>query len=342
MAVEIPVHEIDLAPFRGGDAAGRAAVADAFDRAGRDSGFILLTGHGVDPAVIDDAFAAWQAFFDLPLEQKLRSVAAPESEGLTGYIAYGEQALAYTAGGTSPPDLMEAYSVGREDTTDPFFDTFRDWFPANVWPDHPPELRAASDALELALQDVADAVLRAMALALDLPEHWLVERAERAVVTRTCNRYLRGAGFEPLPDQPGLGGHTDYGMMTLLVADPVPGLQVLRSGEWHDVIPPRGSIVCNLGDMLAMWTNDRWVSTMHRVLPPSPDDGVTRRRSIARFLDGDPSMTIAAIPSCVEPGAVPRYPPVQAGEWLMAKIVGGQKAQPVELHEGGLTGATNR
>jgi hypothetical protein len=53
-------------------------------------------------------------------------------------------------------------------------------------------------------------------------------------------------------------------------------------------------------------------------------------------------MTIDAIPSCVEPGTLPRYPRVQAGEWLMAKIIGGQKAQPVDLHEGGLTGATNR
>ena len=339
---ELPVHEIDLAPFRSGDAADRARVVDAFDRAGRDSGFILLTGHGVDPVLVDDAFDAWQAFFDLPLDEKLHAVAPPEHDGMIGYTAYGAQALAYTAGGESPPDLMEAFSIGREDTTDPFFDEYRDWFPPNVWPGEPLALHAAVDALERALHDVADVVLRAMALALDLPERWLVERAERAVVTTRCNHYLRGPGFEPLPGQPGLGGHTDYGMVTLLVADPVPGLQILRGGEWFDVVPRRGSIVCNLGDMLAMWTNDRWVSTMHRVLPPTPSDGVVRRRSIARFLDGDPSVTLSAIPSCVAPGEVPRYPGVQAGEWLMAKIVGGQTAQPVELHDGGLTGAANR
>jgi len=339
---ELPVHEIDLAPFRSGDADDRAAVAAAFDRAGRTSGFILLTGHGVDPALIDSAFDAWQEFFDLPLEEKRRAVAPPAHDGMIGYTEYGAQALAYTAGGESPPDLMEAFSVGRDDTTGAFFDEYRDWFPPNVWPDRPASLRDAVGALELALHDVADVVLRAMALALDLPEEWLVERADRAVVTTRCNHYLRGPAYDPLPGQPGLGGHTDYGMVTLLVADPVPGLQVLRGGAWHDVIPPRGSIVCNLGDMLAMWTNDRWVSTMHRVLPPLAGDGVARRRSIARFLDGDPSVTLSAIPSCVEPGEQPRYPPVPAGEWLMAKIVGGQTAQPVELHEGGLTGASSR
>jgi isopenicillin N synthase-like dioxygenase len=339
---DLPVHEIDLAPFRAGAPSDRAAVAAAFDRAGRESGFILLTGHGVDPAVVDAAFDAWQDFFDRPLDEKLRAVAPPEADGMVGYTPYGAQALAYTAGGASPPDLMEAFSIGREDTTGPFFDTYRDWFPPNVWPEEPASLRVAVDALERALHDTAEVVLQAMALALDLPEDWLVERAARSVVTTRCNHYLRGPGHEPLPDQPGLGGHTDYGMATLLVADPVPGLQVLRGGEWHDVIPRRGTIVCNLGDMLAMWTNDRWVSTMHRVLPPAPGDGVARRRSIARFLDGDPSVVLSAIPSCVAPGEVPRYPPMAAGEWLMAKIVGGQTAQPVELHQRGLTGATNR
>jgi isopenicillin N synthase-like dioxygenase len=336
------VHEIDLAAFRHGTAADRDAVAHAFDHACRDSGFILLTGHGVAPETVDDALDAWQAFFDLPLDTKLRSVAPPDHDGLVGYTAYGEQALAYTAGGASPPDLMEAFSVGREDTTDPFFDEYRDWFPPNVWPAQPVELRAAVEALEAGLREVADVVLRAMALALDLPEHWLTARAANAVVTTRCNHYLRGPDVEPLPDQPGLGAHTDYGMITLLVADPVPGLQILRAGAWYDVVPPRGSIVCNLGDMLAMWTNDRWVSTMHRVAPPVPGAPTVRRRSIARFLDGDPSVTISAIPSCVDAGASPRYPAVQAGEWLMAKIVGGQTARPVELHEQGLTGATNR
>jgi isopenicillin N synthase-like dioxygenase len=339
---ELPVHEIDLAPFRHGSSSDRAAVADAFDCAGRESGFILLTGHGVDPAIVDAAFDAWQDFFDRPLEEKLRSVAPAESDGMVGYTAYGSQALAYTAGASSPPDLMEAFSIGRADATGPFYDSYRAWFPPNVWPERPVSLQATADALEQVLHDTADVVLRAMSMALDLPEDWLVERAARAVVTTRCNHYLRGPGFEPLPDQPGLGGHTDYGMMTLLVADPVPGLQVLRGGAWHDVIPPPGSIVCNLGDMLALWTNDRWVSTMHRVLPPAPDDGVERRRSIARFLDGDPSVVLSAIPTCVAQGEAPRYPPVPAGEWLMAKIVGGQTARPVALHDGGLTGATNR
>jgi isopenicillin N synthase-like dioxygenase len=336
------VHEIDISGFHEGSERDRLAIARAFDVAGCDTGFIRLVGHGVDWSLVDAAFGAWQAFFDLPLDEKVGYAAGPEADGMVGYTAYGKQALAYTAGAESPPDLLEAYSVGRDDIDGPFFDEYRDWFPRNIWPDSPAGLRDAVEALESELARVADTVLRAMALALELPEDWLVARAERAVVTTRCNHYLRGPGITPLPDQPGLGGHTDYGMATLLVADPVPGLQVLCGDEWVDVVPPPETITCNLGDMLAMWTNDQWVSTMHRVAPPVPGEEVVRRRSIARFLDGDPSTTISAIPSCVGRGERPRYPTVQAGEWLMTKIVGGQSAQPVDLHDGGLTGAGRR
>jgi isopenicillin N synthase-like dioxygenase len=133
----IPVHEIALGPFVDGTPEGKQAVAAAFDRAGRDRGFILLTGHGVAPAAIDAAFDAWQAFFDQPLREKLRWQAAGDHDGMVGYTPFGSQALAYTAGEQSPPDLVEACSVGREDTTAPFFDEHRDWFPPNVWPDAP-------------------------------------------------------------------------------------------------------------------------------------------------------------------------------------------------------------
>lgn len=336
-----PVHEIDLRPLREGgpDSPGGLSVIEAFDRAGRDSGFILLTGHGVPASVIDGAFDAWQRYFDLPLEQKLAHV-PDRSDANTGYTPYTSQALAYTSGEATPPDLMEGYSIGRDDAVGDFYDEHREWFQPNIWPDEPADLRAADDALWDELQRVSDLVLRAMALALDLPEDWLVERNERAVITIRPNHYPPSSGDRVEDGQQRLGAHTDYGVMTLLVADPVPGLEVLRGGEWHGYTPPSGSILCNIGDMLAMWTNDRWTSTMHRVVAPEP--GAPRRRSIARFLDGDPSVEIAPIPSCVTEDRPPLYPTVNAGEWLLAKLVGGADASEVALPDGGLTGATNR
>ena len=119
---DVTVHEIDLASFRDGTERDRAEVARAFDVAGCDNGFIRLVGHGVDWSLVERAFDAWQAFFDRPLDEKVAYAAGPEADGMVGYTEYGKQALAYTAGEASPPDLLEAYSVGREDIDGPFFD----------------------------------------------------------------------------------------------------------------------------------------------------------------------------------------------------------------------------
>jgi isopenicillin N synthase-like dioxygenase len=176
------------------------------------------------------------------------------------------------------------------------------------------------------VRGVADVLLRAMALALDLPEAWFPERCEHAIVTSRAINYERTPGSPvPLPDQMRMGAHTDYGVLTILLADPVPGLQVCRDGRWHDVIPPPGTFVCNLGDMLARWTNDRWTSTLHRVVPPPhARHHAFRRRAVARFLDCPPDLVVECIESCTDADNPPRYPPVLAGEWLMDKLLGGR------------------
>jgi isopenicillin N synthase-like dioxygenase len=337
------VHEIDLRPFVAGGAEGRRAVVTAVDAACRDSGFLTLTGHGVDPALCTAVLDAWQQFFDRPEEEKLACVVEDHAAN-TGYSAFASEALAYTTGVASPPDLMEAYSIAREDATGPEYDAVRSWFTPNIWPAHPAHLREITLAYDAALRQVTDVVLRAMALALHMPEGWLVERNERAVLTLRPLNYERRAGApDPLPDQQRLGAHTDFGVMTLLLADEVPGLQVLRNGTWHDIVPRPGTLVCNIGDMLAMWTNDRWTSTLHRVVPPPADVvGAVRRRSLARFVDGDPSITIECIPSCCSADDPPRYPPVQAGAWLLAKILGNRLGEVPDLPGDGLTSATAR
>ncbi len=123
-------------------------------------------------------------------------------------------------------------------------------------------------------------------------------------------------------DMTGMGAHTDFGILTILWADQVPGLQVLSAdGVWHDVQPADGALLINLGDAMARWTNDRWRSTVHRVDPPIVDGQIIRRRSAAFFFDGNYDAVIEALPGTLTPGEV-GYPPITIAENIAAKVAG--------------------
>lgn len=124
------------------------------------------------------------------------------------------------------------------------------------------------------------------------------------------------------------GAHTDYGTLTFLVQDNAPGgLEVLdpRTNTWTPVPAQQGAIVVNLGDLMARWTNNRWRSTLHRVVVPPRSTmgsatGSTRRQSIAFFHNANYHATVECLPSCLAPGERPRHPPVVAGPHLMTKF----------------------
>lgn len=328
---ELAAHPVDLEPFRLGGPHDREAVAREIDAACRDTGFLVLTGHGVPVEVVDRWVEACSELFALPVEEKRRYVLEDPAANV-GYTELGQEALAYTLGEATPPDLFEAFSFNREDAAGPAFDAMRSFFHPNVWPEHPVGLRDAYLDYEAHLRAVSHTVLAAMELALDLPADWMIDRNRNAVITTRAINYERAPGSpEPEPGQMRLGAHTDYGVLTLLAADEVPGLEVRRDGAWHPITVARGTFVGNIGDMLARWTNDRWRSTLHRVVPPPADaTGAARRRSVARFLDGDPSTTIECLPSCTSAENPARYAPVNAGEWLVAKIVGGRTRELVD------------
>src|SRR5262245_31475116 len=249
----LPVHPLDLEPFRLGGPADRAAVAARLDEACRDSGFLLVTGHGVPVEVCDAVLDAFGAFFARPLDEKLRYVVT-DDEANRGYSALGKEGLAYSRGDLTPPDLFEAFNVGAEDTTSAYYEEWRSFFARNLWPDTPPDLRDVWMTYEQCVRDVADALLRAMAMALDLDEQWFVERCRHAIITTRAINYQRAPGAsDPEPDQMRMGAHTDYGVLTVLLADDQPGLQVFRDERWHDVAIPHGTFVCNIGDMLERW-----------------------------------------------------------------------------------------
>jgi isopenicillin N synthase-like dioxygenase len=105
----IPI--IDISPYRIGSADGKQTVAEAVAQACRDIGFLVITGHGVSPALVDRVDASARAFFDLPASDKM-ALKRPKDDQVRGYSAVGDEGLSYSLGEKSPGDLKESFSIG--------------------------------------------------------------------------------------------------------------------------------------------------------------------------------------------------------------------------------------
>ena len=287
---------------------------EAVDAACRSVGFFSLIGHGIAPDVIERMLAATDELFSLALSTKLQWRPAEPSIN-RGYAARGTEGLTYSLGlEGSPPDLFEAFNIGPPG-------------PDNIWPEAPglADLRPALEAYFEQARLVAHRLTSVFARALDLEPDFFEDKTDHSTDTLRVNNYERSAGdADPVEGQQRMGAHTDYGIVTVLYADPVPGLQIVSpDGSWADVLPARGALLVNLGDLLAEWTNDRWRSTLHRVVPPPRNAaGPVRRRSVAFFHDGNADAVIECLPTCRSSANPARYPPTIAGEHLAAKLRG--------------------
>jgi isopenicillin N synthase-like dioxygenase len=294
------------------------------DAACRSSGFMSIVGHGVPRPVIDSMLAATDEFFALPLEEKL-PLRSPRPDINRGYTAKGTEGLVLSLGVEGrPPDLFEAFNIGPE-RRPPALPADRPEFAANLWPERPAGLRGALVTYFDAVAELAHRLTGVMAIALGLDENFFADKTDHSTDTLRVIHYERSPGEpEPAAGQHRMGAHTDYGILTVLHADRVPGLEIVGpDGEWHGVLPPPDAFLVNLGDLLAEWTNDRWRSTLHRVVPPARAlDGAAVRRSMAFFHDGNYDAVIECVPTCCSDDDPPRYPTVLAGEHLMAKLIG--------------------
>jgi isopenicillin N synthase-like dioxygenase len=322
MAAENAIPTIDVSPLRGGSDASKRDVARRIDAACVDTGFFIVAGHGIAQSLIETTRQRAIDFFALPVEEKMK-VQRPPAKISRGYNWLGDRSVAYSMGEVAPPDIQEAFAFGPERTADlasRVDPTSAQMYAPNIWPERPHDFRETMLAYYAAMQGLASDVLRAMAMALDVDETYIAQKFDRqASVTRVI-RYP-AVTQKPLAGQLRAGQHTDYGAMTFVRGDDTTGgLQVKRrNGSWIDVHIPPDAFCCNIGDLLMRWSNDRWVSTLHRVAVPPPDAVPTDRISLVFFQYPNPDAVIRCFESCA--GAAEKYPPITVAEHYLGKLM---------------------
>jgi isopenicillin N synthase-like dioxygenase len=355
----LAVPVIDISSFRMpyADAAARSQVVRQVDAAARTVGFMQITGHGITPATRGELIKAMDEFFALAAETKQKYRCPPAIN--RGYSPPKAESLANSLGLASPADLFEALNVGSSTADYPGLELPEDVYAPNVYPAQEiPDFEAAVTEWFRAAGAVARTMVRIFGVALGGREDYFAEATDHSIDVLRLNNYRlpdpgtpdrgtpdpvtpdpgapdpgapgapRTPGTPVEPDQLGMGAHTDFGIVTVLWADRVPGLEIHGAdGEWHPVMPAGGALLVNLGDAIARWTNDEWMSTMHRVAVPRIGGALVPRRSAAYFHDGNVDALIACLPSCLSPENPARYAPVTVGEHLAAKLAGSRGGQ---------------
>jgi isopenicillin N synthase-like dioxygenase len=296
-APPLDIPTVDASGLRSGERGDLERVAREIGAAARGIGFFSLVGHGVPVELIDAAFAAARLFFASPQSEKER-VSVRNSQHYRGYVRIGEETL----DPSKAPDVKECFNAGP------------DFAAVNQWPDLP-GFKAALSAYQAAGLELVVLLHRAVALDLGVEERYFDPLFSRAVGILRLLRYPPHPGtFDG--SQYGAGAHTDYGNLTLLAQDETGGLEVrTRDGTWLPVTPRPGAFVCNIGDCLMRWSNDRYVSTPHRVVNRAPRE----RFSIAYFGDPNADALVSPLPACVDAGASPKYPPVTYADYLQSR-----------------------
>ena len=297
------VGRVDLSDFELGSPATRDDFCAEFGRSLIDTGFVKVSGHGVDPELLRRAYAVSERVFALPeavKEQYDRS----DLHGARGFIPFGRE----QAKDSSVIDMKEFWHIGR--ATGGRFD--------NVWPTEVPEFESVMGELFDRMELVSQTLLEGLALYLDL------ERRHLADLVVDADPLLRVLHYPPLgarhvPDAVRAAAHEDINFITLLPAATDAGLELRdRSGNWSSVDGGDGELVVDSGDMLSRYLNGRIPATTHRVV--NPDDSQAERYSMPFFCQPRRDVLLVPPAELLEPGEVLLDEPITAGEFHQQRM----------------------
>uniref|UniRef100_A0ACD5YVE2 Uncharacterized protein n=1 Tax=Avena sativa TaxID=4498 RepID=A0ACD5YVE2_AVESA len=302
-SLELPVVDLASPDLR--------SAAEAVRKACVGSGFFYVANHGIQDELLDAVFAESSKFFDQPLEQKMLLQRNSAQRGYTPPYAEKLDATSQFQG-----DLKEIFDIGPVGDADMPNDP-------NQWP---PKERFPSwkDTMKLyhaAALAAGKRIVSLIALSLDLEADFFqnIGAFDRPSALVRLLHYS-GEVNESDKGNYGASAHSDYGMITLLVTDGTPGLQICREKDnypqlWEDVHHIEGTLIVNIGDLLERWTNCVFRSTIHRVVTVGKD-----RYSAAYFLNTNPDLVVQCLESCCCEAYPPRFPPITVGDYLKERL----------------------
>ncbi|MAX99021.1 MAG: 2OG-Fe(II) oxygenase [Oceanospirillaceae bacterium] len=321
---QVPV--IDLQPYFSGTPEGKAQVAASVGKACKDIGFLVITNHQVPKDLMDRIYKESQDFFNLPVEEK-RKVDRPAPEMVRGYSAVAEESLSYSLEEAAPGDLKESFSVGPIDVPADDYHTCAEagpHFAPNVWPENNPSFKQTYSDYFAEMSSLARSLMRLFAISLDLDENFFDDKIDKEISMLRTLSYPVVKPEDIENGQMRAGAHSDYGSLTIVKPDDSPGgLQVKNfNGEWVSVPYVEDAFVVNIGDLMMNWTNDEWISTLHRVINPPEDINSSKpRQSVVFFHQPNYDAIIECLPGCLKEGETAKYPPISSGDHLLSKFV---------------------
>jgi len=307
MESSIPGATADLAVIDVSNLPGDPAALAAIDRACREWGCFLISGFdrisAMNLQLIGELEVAMHGFFAL-------DAATKHSISRTAENAWGYYDRELTK---NTHDWKEIFDVGPATGAN-----------QPQWPESPAGFQLLIERYCRACESLALPLLGAVSECLGMP----AEHLEPAFQEHTS--FLRLNHYPPCPtpggpdDPSGLGSrgfginhHTDSGALTLLLQDRQPGLQLFRDGRWHLVQPVTGTLTVNIGDIVQVWSNDRYAAPLHRVLANSS----AHRYSAPFFFNPAYAATYAPLPSlCAD--EPPRYRAINWGEFRAQRAAG--------------------
>ncbi len=310
----VNIPRLDLNLYINGSENERKQFSDDIGKAFNETGFVTITNHGLDKALIDKLYEDVKALFALPDAVK-EKYEKPELAGQRGYTSKGKE----TAKGFTAPDLKEFWQIGQTVLDN---DAVKADYPDNLLVDELPSFNATTLEVYQKLESAGIHLLEAISVYLGLPEGYFDDKVHNGNSILRTLHYFPITNPDALPDDAvRAGAHEDINLITLLIGASADGLELLtRENTWFPVKAFGEDLVVNVGDMLQRLTNNKLKSTTHRVVNPPRELMQYSRYSVPFFLHPKATMSLACLPSCIDAENPKHYEDITAGEYLDERL----------------------